>query len=75
MRSRLPSIIVAALVAASTFFVSRHFGYTLLFVPLFLFFSWGGQNDQEHPDDELAARLRLNDEQLVPVCETEDEAA
>lgn len=49
MSSRtLVILIVSALVAATTFVIARALGFTFLFVPLFLFWSWG-----ERPRDEL----------------------
>lgn len=73
MRKRLPSIIVATFVATASFLVSRHFGTTMLFVPLFLFFSWGERRGRTEPGDEHRRAPRLNGERTIPVRETEDD--
>jgi hypothetical protein len=43
-RRTLQLIGASLLIAALTFFVSRKFGFTILFLPLF--FAWGGGKDR-----------------------------
>ena len=46
MSRTLTLIVVALLIAALTYFVSRKFGFTLLFLPLFFFWGGGSRRDR-----------------------------
>jgi hypothetical protein len=62
MSSRTLLILLTAIVVgAVTFFVARQFGHTLLFLPLFLFWSWGDRGRPAVANDECLAAGRLSD--------------
>ena len=76
MSSRTLIILFAAVaVGAITFAVARQFGQTLLFVPLFLFWSWGDRGRPAVANDECPATHRLSDTAcLQPLGDPEDDA-
>ncbi len=54
-------LLAAVVVGAVTFFVGRELHHTLLFLPLFLFWSWGdkGRREEVVVDDDSALEERL----------------
>jgi hypothetical protein len=54
-------LVVAAVVGAVSFLVARSLGHTLLFLPLFLFWSWGERLRPEVARDGCLAADRLSD--------------
>ena len=61
MSARTLIIFAAVAVGAITFLVARQFGHTLLFVPLFLFWSWGDRGRPAVANDECPPARRLSD--------------
>ena len=76
MSSRALIILFATVaVGAITFLVARQFGHTLLFVPLFLFWSWGDRGRPAVATDECTAAGRLSDTACIePLGDPEDDA-